>query len=413
MTSGREIDRLRPVKGDNGGVGAAQDGVGGIFRLFRSYPDGLTKSDVVRLSGLSRTTVNQRLEPLLAAGLLMPAAEEARTGGRPADRFVVNESRGVVLVADMGASGLRAALCDMAATVRAERYAASDITDGPLAVLGRVHALFTDMLAEVDRTPENVCGIGVDVPGPVDHETGRVVSPPIMTGWHNYDIPGYFGPHFDAPVVVEKDVNAMAFGEQRVAHPDARDLVFVKVGTGIGTGIIAAGEIYRGADGAAGDVGHTQLTHDGDQGGPTCRCGKLGCVEAFAGGWALQRDLQELGLDVPTVGAAVQLTRDRHPDAMRLFTSAAAVVGAALSDLVNVLNPRTLVLGGQLAAVDDMLFAGVREAVYRRSLPLATRKLEIVPSTLAEKAGVWGLARLVIDHVYAPARVEALVAGGR
>lgn len=380
-----------------------------LLALFRAHPDGLTKSELARLSGVSRTTVNQRLEPLLTAGLLVPAGAEARTGGRPADRFVVNPSRAAVLLADMGATGLRAAMCDMNGAVLAERLEPSDITAGPVPVLTRIADLFARLLDDTDTTATNVCGIGVDVPGPVDHATGRVISPPIMTGWHDFDIPEFFRPTFQCPVVVEKDVNAMASGEHRLAHPDASDLVYVKFGTGVGTGIITGRQIYRGADGAAGDVGHIQITLEGEGPPPVCRCGRTGCVEAYAGGWALRRDLRELGHDVSTMSEVLQLTRDGHPDAIRLFMRATNVLGTAISDLVNLLNPRIVVLGGQFAAVDDFLFAGVREVVYRRSLPLATRRLEIVPSTLADHAGVHGLAGLVLDEVYSPAQIARLL----
>lgn len=380
-------------------------GAGELFALFRGQAGGLTKSQLARMSGLSRTTINQRLEPLLAAGLLLAAPPEASTGGRPADRFVLNEGRAVVLVADMGTGGLRTAVCDLAARVLGERSEPSDITTGPVPVLTRVAELFAELLAEQGRSAGDVCGIGVDVPGPVDHARGRVVSPPIMTGWHDYDIPGFFRGTYGCPVLVENDVNAMAYGEQRLARPDSADLVFVKFGTGIGLGIIAGGGIYRGADGSAGDIGHMQIASPDGAAAPLCRCGKTGCVEAYAGGWALRRDLAGLGLDVAAVGDIVPLTLAGQADAARLFARAVRILGTAVSDVVNLLNPRTVVLGGQLAAVDEMLFAGIREVVYRRSPPLSTRRLELVPSTLGTRVGIHGLTRLVLDGVYSPARV--------
>jgi len=381
---------------------------GDLFRLFRSRPSGLTRTELAHVSGLARSTVNQRIELLQAAGLLVAMADGSRTGGRPADRFVVNDGYGFVLVADMGASGLRVALCDMTARIREERYVRSDITEGPVAVLGRVVGLFQELLAAAGQTPERVRAVGIDVPGPVAHHSGRVITPPIMTGWHDFDIPAFVSATFDCPVVVENDVNAMAFGEQRVAHPQVANLVYVKVGTGVGTGLIIDGRIHRGADGAAGDVGHIQMegpTSDS----PLCRCGRAGCVEAYAGGWALLRDLRAAGVDAAHVSDVVHLARAGHPVATRLYRASATVIGTAVSDVVSLLNPRVVVIGGQIAAIDDVLIATIREVVYRRSLPLATRRLEIVPTRLGEAAGVQGLARLVLDHVYDPRRVDALV----
>ncbi|MFG3441874.1 ROK family protein [Nonomuraea sp. NPDC047897] len=382
---------------------------GEILGLFRAVADGLTKADVARRTGLSRTTVNQRLDGLLAAGLLVPGPEEARTRGRPAGQFVVNRDRGVLLVADIGATALRAALCDLGGRVRIEREVRADVTTGPETILTIVEKLFAEILHDSGNAPGRVLGVGLDVPGPVDFATGRVVSPPIMTGWDRFDIPGWFSAQYDCPVLVDKDVNAMAYGEQRLRHPDVPHLLMVKIGTGVGTGLIAGGQVHRGADGAAGDVGHTQVTVDGVAEPPLCRCGNSGCVEAYAGGWALVRDLRAEGRDVTTVDDAVRLIRAGDPAGVRLARRAARILGGALADTVNLFNPRVIAICGQLAHTDEQLFAGIREIVYRRSLPLATRNLQIVRSDLDPHAGVLGLAQLLVDDIYSPARVQELV----
>jgi predicted NBD/HSP70 family sugar kinase len=381
-------------------------GPGEVLSLFRDVPAGLTKADVMRETGLSRTTVNLRIDGLVTAGLLVPA-EEARTRGRPAGQFVVNRDRGVLLVADLGATGVRTALCDLAGNVCAEREAPADVTVGPEPVLGQIDGLFAEMLAE--KPGADVLGVGLDVPGPVDFATGRVVSPPIMTGWDRYDIPGWFTARYDAPVLVDKDVNAMAVAEHRLRHADVEHLLMVKAGTGIGTGLIASGRVHRGADGAAGDVGHIQVTVDDVETPPQCRCGNAGCVEAYAGGWALVRDLRAEGRDVQTVDDVVRLVRSGDLLAVRLARRAARILGGAIADAVNMFNPRVIAVGGQLAHTDEQLFAGIREVVYRRSLPLATRNLQIVRSELDPHAGVLGLAQLLVDGIYAPARVQQLI----
>ncbi|GAA2845931.1 ROK family protein [Streptosporangium fragile] len=392
-------------------VVAARMGVsaGEILSLFRDASDGLTKAEVMHRTGLSRTTVNQRLDGLLAAGLLIPAPEDARTRGRPAGRFVVNRDRGVLLVADIGATGLRTALCDLGGQVRAEHEIRADVTTGPEAILSAVDELFSRILKDGRYDTGSVLGVGIDVPGPVDFATGRVVSPPIMTGWDRFDIPGWFASRYDCPVLVDKDVNAMAFGEQRLRYPDVPHLLMVKIGTGVGTGLIASGQVHRGADGAAGDVGHIQVTVDDVAEPPVCRCGNAGCVEAYAGGWALVRDLREAGRDVATVDDAVRLIRGGDLVAVRLARRAARILGGAIADTVNLFNPRVIAIGGQLAHTDEQLFAGIREIVYRRSLPLATRNLQIVRSDLDPHAGILGLAQLLVDGIYTPERVQELV----
>ena len=369
----------------------------------------LTRTAVMTRTGLSRSTVNQRLDALLRARLVVPAGEESGTRGRPASQFAFNHDRGVLLVTDIGASGLRAALTDRAGDVRVERTAVVDVAEGPVAVLGIVSGYFAEMLAETGCSPRDVHGIGLDVPGPVDFATGRVISPPIMSGWDGYDIPGWFRPGFDCPVLVENDVNAMALGEQRTVHPDIDSLLVIKIGTGVGAGIISGGRVYRGADGAAGDIGHVQIAVPGETAPPLCRCGNAGCVEARVGGWALIRDLRAAGHNPADVDDVVGLIRRGDRTAVALVRQAGRLLGRAIADAVSLLNPRVVVLGGQLAAAEEQLMAGVREMVYSRSLPLATSRLEITRSTLGQRAAVIGTALLLADLVLAPERVDGVL----
>lgn len=386
----------------------AVPGLGEVLQLFRGRPS-LTRADVMHLTGLSRSTVNQRLDALIAAALVVPSGEGSPTGGRPASRFTFNTDRGVLLVADIGATGMRTALCDLKGAVRAEAERGIDVATGPQAVLSAAEQMFAGLLEGAGRTAGDVHGIGIDVPGPVDFDSGQVVSPPIMSGWDRYDIPGWFAGRYDCPVLVDKDVNAMAFGEQRSVYPDVRQLLMLKAGTGIGAGMIIGGEVYRGADGAAGDIGHIQLTVDDTDTEPVCRCGNTGCVEAYAGGWAIVRDLRAAGHDVTTVDDAVTLIRTGDLTAVRLARRAGRIIGHAIADSVSLFNPRVVVIGGQLARIEEQLFAGIRETVYRRSLPLATRNLQLVATQLGNRSGLVGLALLLADGIFAPDRVDALI----
>ncbi|WP_232663521.1 ROK family transcriptional regulator [Pseudonocardia sp. TRM90224] len=396
----------------NAGNGPAS--AGDVLAVFRSLGP-QTRAEVMERTGLSRSTVTQRLDALLAHGLVVPAGEQrddVPSRGRPAGQFAFHRDRGVLLVADVGASSLRVALCDLLGTVGLERSAVIDVASGPRAVLDVVDGLFRELLDASGRPAAAVHGIGLDVPGPVDFAAGTVVSPPIMTGWDRFDIRGWFAERYPCPVMVDKDVNAMAFAEHRAAHPDVDALLMLKIGTGVGSGIIAGGRVYRGADGAAGDIGHVQLdTGDGSD-PPLCRCGNVGCLEAYASGWALVRDLRAAGRDVQGVDAALALAATGDPEAARFLRRAGRLLGGAVAEAVSLLNPRVVVLGGQVAAsAGDQLVAGIRELVYRRSLPLATARLQIVPSALGTRAGLVGSALLLADVVFAPSRVGALLAG--
>lgn len=387
-------------------MSVADGGVEGVLRLVRTQ-GALTRAQMTDQTGLSRTAVNQRLDTLVAAGLVLGSHGEVPTRGRPADRFHFNSTRGVVLVADIGASRMRAGLSDLDGRLRREVTAVLDVTEGPETVLSTVHGLFQNLLGEERCGVEAVLGIGVGVPGPVKFPLGQVINPPIMPGWDRFDIPAWFGERYDCPLFVEKDANVIAYGEHRVRFPLVKQLMSVKVGHGIGSGLVLDGRLYRGADGGAGDVGHT---HYGDDDGPACKCGNAGCVEAIAGGWALLRDLQDLGHPVETLSEALTMIDAGQPDAIRLVRQAGRVIGAALAGPVNLINPRVVVIGGQLVSAGGAnLFAGVREMIFRRSLPLATAQLEIVQSTLHPRAGVLGLALLIGDAIFSGAPLQNLL----
>lgn len=360
----------------------------------------LTKTEIAADAGMSRSTVNQRIDSLLEAGLVIPSGAES-TKGRPAGSFAFNRTGGHLLVADIGATAMRIGLCDLTGAVLDEIELPVDVTDGPAVVLGLVKSRFSSLLASRNTGPDAVLGVGISVPGPVDTETGQVVHPPIMTGWDGYDIPGWFSTDYSCPVVVDKDANAMAFGEQQATYPGVQHLLMVKIGTGVGAGLISDGRLHRGADGAAGDIGHNYVPRPaGVVDEPECRCGNTGCLEAYAGGWALLRDLQDLGLEVATVNDAIRLLRSGERNAVRLARAASRLLGEAIAVTVNLFNPQVVVIGGQLAAAEEYYFAGIREAVYRRSLPLATRRIEIVGSTRGTQAGVIGMALLVAQAVF-------------
>ncbi len=375
---------------------------GALLRLIREGV-AVTRADLARQTGLARSTVAQRVDALLALGLVYEAGGGASTGGRPATVLALNRDAGVVLVADLGATHARIALSDLDGTPLVERAADLDIAVGPDEALGWVAGVFNELLAEVGRSPDDVYGIGIGVPGPVEFSSGRPVNPPIMPGWDGFDIPEWWETRFRAPVLVDNDVNIMALGEHRMHWPETEHLLLIKVGTGIGCGIVADGHIHRGARGAAGDIGHVRATDSTDV---VCRCGNVGCLEAIAGGEALARRLAEDGEDATRSRDVVRLVQAGHAGAIRMVRDAGRTLGEVLAGTVNFFNPAVIVIGGDIAEAHAELLAGVREGIFSRSLPLATRDLRIVPCRLGDRAGVTGAATMAIEHVLAPDAVD-------
>jgi len=263
------------------------------------------------------------------------------------------------------------------------------------------------LLQRNGRDAATLSGIPIGVPGPVEHSTGRPPKPPIMPGWNDYDIPGTIQRTFDVPVLVDNDVNIMALGEYWSRWRDTDHLLFVKVGTGIGCGVITDGRIHRGAQGAAGDIGHIHVPDHDDV---ICRCGNLGCLEAIAGGGAMAARLTDMGVPAENSRDVVRHVRDGRPEAMRLVRQAGRELGGVLASAVNFFNPGVIVIGGDIAHADEHLLAGVREVVYRRSTALATRSIRIARSTLDDRAGILGAAVMVTEAVLAPDAIDQAIA---
>ena len=387
--------------------GTSPPGAGTVLGLIRSG-EAVTRADLARVTGLARSTVAQRVDALIAHKFVLEAGGSASTGGRPPTVLAFNHDAGVVLVADLGATHSHLAVSDLAGSPLAEVVADKDIGLGPEKVLEWVNREFKSLLKETGRTDANVRGIGIGVPGPVAFSTGQPVNPPIMPGWDGFSIPGWFASRFDAPVLVDNDVNIMALGEHFTTFPDTENLLMIKVGTGIGCGIVAGGHIHRGTQGAAGDIGHIRVSgHDE----VICHCGNIGCLEAVAGGHALAEALTEAGTKAVNSRDVVDLVRGGNSSAVRMVREAGRSLGEVLAGCVNFFNPEVVVIGGDMAEVHEQLLAGVREVTFQRSLPLATRDLRTLPSELGDRAGIIGAAIMVIEHVLAADVVDRVVQG--
>ncbi|MEB3371454.1 ROK family transcriptional regulator [Saccharopolyspora mangrovi] len=366
-----------------------------------------TRAELQQVTGLSRSTVGQRLDALLSRGFLRPTGVDSSTGGRPPVRLDFNHEHGVVLAADFGATHARTAVFDLAGRALAEEVEEIDIADGPEDVLNWADRRFRDLLDQAGRSPEEVRGIGLGVPGPVEFDAGVVRQPPIMPGWDGYPIAENLRARWDVPVLVDNDANVMAIGERTARFPDSTSLVLVKVATGIGAGMVLGGEVYRGVDGGAGDLGHVRV---GDASQAQCMCGSTGCLAALASGSALARRLDAAGVPTASSREFAARVREGQPEAVRLAREAGQLIGEVLSTVVCLVNPQVLVLAGDLA--EAQFVSGLREVLYQRALPRATRNLLVTTTELGDRAGILGVHTMIIDSVYSPASVDVLLAAG-
>jgi predicted NBD/HSP70 family sugar kinase len=368
-------------------------GPGDVLKLIRER-HASTRGEILELTGLSRMTVYDRIDSLLDAGLIVESGTGSATGGRPSRHLEFNSAHATVIVATVDTTHTTVALFDLTGRPFAEERVAVVVANGPDQTLNEIAASAQRLLDREQIATKRVAGIGVSIPGPVDPETGRPSQPPIMPGWDAYPIADHLGDALGVPVLVANDADAAALGEQRAAHPHSRALCFVKVSSGIGTGLVLGGQVYRGADGGAGDIGHVKLSgHD-----ELCQCGARGCLAAVASGRAVAAALSRAGKPAHSGSDVGEYLVGGDPDAAELTRAAGRVIGEVIATVVALINPSEVVLGGRLASAP--LLAGVRETLYPRSLPRATRHLTVSLSALGDRAALVGLATLLVEREY-------------
>jgi predicted NBD/HSP70 family sugar kinase len=382
-------------------------GSSGASELFQLLRDGQprTRAELATLTGLARSTIASRVDSLMHLGLVAPVGDAISTGGRPSSQFALNPTARLVLAADLGASHATLAVTDLAGTTLGEHRGTIDIADGPEAILGWMVEQGLGILSTIKRDPSDLIAIGIGLPGPVHHSSGRPINPPIMPGWDRFDVPGWVQQHIRVPVLVDNDVNIMALGERAFAWHNIEHFMFVKVATGIGSGLISGGRLQRGAQGIAGDIGHVQIARGA---GIPCHCGNRGCLEAMASGPAIATALRATGGDVHTGGDVVELVKRGNIEAIQAVRQAGRDIGEVLTACVSLMNPSVIAIGGSMAQAGEHLIAGVREVVYTRSMPLATEHLTIVQSSAGANAAVIGASMLAIHHALSPGSIDAM-----
>jgi predicted NBD/HSP70 family sugar kinase len=389
---------------------------GSIFKIIRDQGP-LYPADIVRRTGLAKSTVSVYIDRLISAGLI----REEDLPERKRRKLKVAESAGYVIGVDLGQTHLHVGLCDLEAEVRDSVAESVDLLNSsPESILARVVRAARELSARNSLDPRSLSGIGFGVPGPVDYAHGVPVSPPVMPGWDRFPLASVLAREFTCPVFVDNDVNILALAERdKGAAAQDPDFLYIKVGSGIGAGIMVNGRIYRGCKGAAGDIGHISINGDDT----LCHCGNRGCLEAIAGGRALAlrgdaaarsgasrflaERMSEGAAATPELIAKGAAMGDE--ECLMLVISSGKCLGDVIAKLVNFFNPSLIVVGGGLANLGERYIASVRESVYGRSTPLATSDLIIKRSTLNERSGVIGASILVLDEIFSLKNVGRLV----
>ncbi len=382
-------------------------------RLLRLLRDGgpRSRAELGDRVDLSRSKLAVEVDRLLETGLVVADGLAASRGGRRSHNIRLAPQLRFLGV-DIGATSIDVAVTNPELEILGHLNQPMDVREGPVAVFDQVLA----MVAKLRDTgvAEGFDGAGIGVPGPVRFPEGIPVAPPIMPGWDGFPVREALSQELGCPVMVDNDVNLMATGEMQAGVArSVRDFFCVKIGTGIGCGVVVGGEVHRGTTGSAGDIGHIQVEPEGRQ----CACGNRGCLEAYFGGAALARDAEEAAREGRSAELARLLESGGRLSAADVATAASAGdgtsldlirdggarVGQVIAGLVSFFNPGLVVIGGGVTGLGHTLLASIRTQVYRQSLPLATGNLPIVLGELGQVAGVTGAARLTSDHLFSPA----------
>ena len=372
-----------------------------VVRLLWNESGGLSRADVSRRLGLSRSTVSAIVEGLVASGIILESHRANSTGGRRGIVLRFNDTHRNIIGIDMGATHVSAALTDLRGRVLSLDSMDADVQNDPAGTLQALEHIITSVL---DNAQAPVLGMGVGVPCPVDRLSPSQLCPRILPAWRGIQLGDHLHERFRLPVWMDNDANMGALAEAWWGSAvDVGDFAYIKVATGIGAGFIINGLPYRGASGIAGEIGHTTVNVDGR----LCRCGLRGCLEAEAGTPAVLEKAQDIGLLKPSdeplgrnqaLQALIHMASEGDPDASELVASVGRHIGIAISNLLNILNPRLIVLGGRLTSAGDFLLEHVRDTVRSRTLSTSIDNADIVLGKLGSEHIALGAATLVLHH---------------
>lgn len=380
-----------------------------VLEVVRTFGP-VSKSDLARAARLSLVTVVEIVGQLTREGLVRNAGEGPSTGGRPPMLVELDPQTRSAVGLEIGPRTVVAVVTDLNASIKVRVRKPSRMVEGPAAIAEQVEAVFEQILREAPEAAENSLGVGVALPAPILDSNGRVFDPPSAPKWDGLDVPELISRNFDAPVLVDNDANARALGELLFgAGRGASDMLYVIAHWGVGGALVVDGDLRRGADGGAGEIGHTVIEVDG----PRCGCGGYGCLEAFAGRAGMTRRARHAlklagrdrlaGVEAEDLKVRHVVEAALHGDwlAMRILEETGQYLGVGIANALNFLNPEVVVLGGSTVEVGEMVMAPLTRVARRRALPGVGERTRIVKGELGEDAGAVGAASLVLRELFA------------
>lgn len=381
---------------------------------FAIKKETFSRSELAEALDLSRSALDIKLGLLLKYKLLTQGELLDSTGGRAPREVRFNQNAGYVLVIEMGATEGLIGIADLAGKVLESSNVNFDISDGPQKVLGTVQEEINKAIA---KHANQLWGIGIGLPGPVEYASGMLIAPPIMPGWDRFPVREFLEKKYNVPVWVDNEVNLMALGESRAgAGRGVHSIVYIKIGTGIGGGLVYQGQLLHGESGSAGDIGHLKVNSQSEI---VCRCGKRGCLEALAGAPAILREgvkyaknseskylanalKSKKAIDISLLSQAI-LAGDSK--SIKIANDVGALVGSAIAQILFLFNPSKVIIGGRVSVLGNELLSSIRRTVYDEASALSTRNLSIEISNISREVGLKGAGYLVLEELIKPERL--------
>jgi len=363
--------------------------------LIRFSAGGMSRADLAERMGLTRAAVSLIVTELLNSGVIQEAEIRSVPSGRPPVMLEINPKLGLVGAIDMGASHMSIAVADYTARILQEFEIPLDIKNGPKVCLAEANQQLLKLLESQSLSISKISAVGVGVPGPVITEAGMVLAPPIMPGWDRYPIRSTLEKMWGCPVTLNNDAELGALGEWAYgAGRGEKNIAYIRVGTGIGAGLILNQQIYGGTTGAAGEIGHLTI----DENGPLCNCGNHGCLEAFASGYAIAQQgqlliqsgkrtlLSDLRSEKINAHEVAEAARRGDLHAQEILRRSGTFIGIAIAGLINLFNPSIVIIGGGVAQVGDLLTAPIRQAVRERAMRASEQSMRITTAMLGRRS---------------------------
>lgn len=356
----------------------------------------VSRSELSRRTRLAPSTVSAIVNELMDDGLVVeltdPAGDRRNGAGRPPTLIGLHRRAGVVLGIDFGKRHLRVAVADLAHHLLAESEAPLE-ADAPAKIgIQRAADLVSEVLTNAATSRDHVLVVGMGIPGPVQNATGELGDSTILPGWVGVRAHAAMSSALGLEVVVDNDANLGALAEWAVgAARGCTEVIYLKIATGIGAGLIINGRPFHGIGGTAGEIGHLMV----DPAGPVCRCGNRGCLEVVAGADAILHSLRLTHGDL-TVADLLQASARGDLGTRRALTDAGRIIGTALGTVCNLLNPQRVVVGGELGSAGEVIIEPIRQALQRSAIGSAAQDVDVVEAHLGDRAELLGAIALAV-----------------